>query len=114
MAIKPEEKRRFPRIGLHTPIRFQIRGLSQSDNAISDDISIGGLSFIGNTFIAPSTPVLLEINLLSRILHPVGKIAWSCSLPHSDRNRLGIEFVELSPGEKSYLSDYIDMQMGKL
>ncbi len=113
MIIKPEEKRRFPRIRLRAPIRFQIRGLPQSDNAISDDISIGGLSFTGNRFIAPSTPVILEINVLSRILHPAGRIAWSSPLPHSDRNRSGIEFVELSPNEKGHLADYIDMQTGK-
>lgn len=113
MAIKPEEKRRFPRIALRTPIRFQVRGLPQSDNAISENISIGGLSFVGSAFIAPSTPVMLAIDVLSRRLYPIGKVAWSCPLAHSDRNQLGIEFVELSSGEKNYLSNYIDMQMGK-
>lgn len=113
MAIKPEEKRQFPRIGLRIPIRFQIRGLPQFDNAISDNISVGGLGFTGERFIAPSTPVMLEIDVLSRILHSAGKIAWSHALPHSNRNRLGVEFVELSCSEKAYLSDYIDMQMEK-
>lgn len=113
MAIKPEEKRRFPRIGLCTPMRLQIRGLPQCDNLICENISIGGLSFIGNKFIAPATPVMLEINVLSRILHPVGRIVWSSALPHSDRNRVGIEFVDFVHTEKSYLSDYINMQMEK-
>ena len=114
MVLKPEEKRRSPRIRLRAPIRFQIRGLQQSDNAISDDISIGGLSFTGNRFIAPETPVMLEINVLSRILHPAGRIAWSNTLAHSDRNRLGIEFTELNAEEKGYLADFINMQTGKL
>ncbi len=114
MAIKPEEKRRFPRINLHTPIRYQIRGLPEFDNMVSDNISIGGIGFIGNKFIAPSTPVMLEVNILSRILKPIGKIAWSQPLPHSDRNRLGIEFLELDPIEKNYLQDFINMQLGQL
>jgi len=114
MVIKLEEKRRFPRIDFRTPIRYQIRGTSEFDNAISDNISIGGISFINSKFIAPVTPVMLEINVLSRILRPIGKIAWSSPLPHSNRNRLGIEFLELDSQEKNYLSDYIKMQMGQL
>lgn len=114
MVIKLEEKRHCPRINFHTPIRYQIRGTSEFDNAISDNISTGGISFINNKFIAPATPVMLEINVLSRILRPIGKIAWSSPLPHSYRNRLGIEFLELDPQEKNYLADYIKMQMGQL
>jgi len=110
MSVRPEDKRRFPRISLRTPVRCQIRGEHQFDNAISDNISAGGLSFVGNKFIPPSTPVMLEINVLSRILRPVGRIAWSQPLPHSDRNRLGIEFLELDTKESNYLKDFISMQ----
>jgi hypothetical protein len=109
MVLRPEEKRQFPRINLRTPIRYQIRGNSLFDHAVSDNISLGGLSYIGNTFIAPSTALMLEINILSKILRPVGKIIWSQPLPHSDRNRLGIEFLELDLNEKSYLADFISM-----
>ena len=104
------EKRRFRRVGLRVAIRYQVRGVPEFDNAVSEDISEGGLAFNGFKFIPPFTPVMLEINLFSKMLHPIGKITWCQTLSHSDRNRLGVEFLELDSSEKSYLSNYINMQ----
>lgn len=110
MVLRPEEKRRFPRINIHTSIHYRIRGLPQFDSALSDNVSAGGLSFISDRFIPPLTTVMLEINILSRILRPVGRVAWVSPLSHSDRNRFGIEFLEMDPIEKNYLTDYVNMQ----
>ena len=57
---------------------------------------------------------MLELNILSRALSLVGRIAWSLPLPHSDRYRFGIEFMEVEPVERYYLSDYIDIMMNKV
>lgn len=114
MAVNPEERRRFPRVGLHTPLRYQVRGVAQFNNALSDNISLGGMSFVANEFIAPQTALMLEVNLLSRIIRPIGKISWATPLPHSDRKRLGIEFVEVDTDDKNYLAEYMDMQMQQL
>jgi hypothetical protein len=54
---------------------------------------------------------MLEINVLNRILRPVGKVAWSMRLSHSHRNQTGIEFVEFNRPEQNYLKDFINMQM---
>jgi hypothetical protein len=53
---------------------------------------------------------MLEISLLSKILHPIGRVSWCQPLPHSSRNRLGVEFLEFNSLEKKHLSDYIEMQ----
>lgn len=108
-----EEKRRFPRIALKSPLHYQVRGTTDFDSAICDNISEGGAGFISNRYIAPATLVMLEINVLSRILKPIGRIVSSISLPHSDRNRLGIEFLEMENNEKHYLHDYISMQLAR-
>jgi len=80
-------------------------------HAISDNISVGGLSFIDESFFPTETLLMFEINLLSRVLHPAGRVAWSQALPHCARRRTGIEFVELNQSEKNYLTDYISMQL---
>ncbi|MBN2831486.1 MAG: PilZ domain-containing protein [Candidatus Omnitrophica bacterium] len=108
--MQREEKRRFRRIDLHTPVRYQIRGESDFDNTVSDNISAGGLAFNSLKFIPPSTAVMLEIGLLCRMLHPIGRVSWCQPLPHSNRNRLGVEFVEFSFSEKSFLSEYINIK----
>jgi hypothetical protein len=105
-----QEKRHFPRVNLKTPLVYKIRGLPQSDNGICEDISAGGIGFINDVFMAPATLLSLGINVLSRTLNPTAKVAWSQPLPHSDRYKVGVEFLEFDPVEKRYLSDYIDMQ----
>jgi hypothetical protein len=114
MVVKVENKRRFPRIRIQTPVRYQIRGRPEFTNTIADNISVGGLSFVNTDFIGPSTNLNLEINILFRILNPTARVSWAQPLLHSDRYKLGIEFIELEPVQKNYLSDYIDMQMGKI
>ncbi len=113
MAIRLEEKRRFPRITLKTPLRYKIRGMPECNSAVSDDISLGGIGFVNHCFIPPQISVGLEINILSKIISPIGRIAWSHPLPHSDRYRVGIEFLEFDPREKNFLADYMDMQRNK-
>ena len=108
--MQKEEKRRFQRVDLHAALRYQVRGSPAFDSAIADNISESGLAFNSSKFIAPSTPVMLEESLLSRILHPIGRVSWCQPLPHSDRNRLGVEFLELDPFERKHLSDYIGIQ----
>ena len=114
MALSQQDKRRFPRIRCATPLRYQVRGSGEFNNVLTDDISSSGVGFINDRFIAPATPIMLEINLLSNVLTPIGKVAWSEPLLHSYRYRLGIEFIEFNQRERDYLGDYIDMRMGKL
>lgn len=109
-----EERRRFPRLKVQTALRYQQRGSSDSDNAVCDDISAGGVSFTNDRFIQPSSVLMLEITLLSQVLNAVGRVVWSSSQPHSDRYRQGVEFLEIGQKEKNFLVDFIDMQLGGL
>lgn len=109
-----EENRRFPRVEIHVPLHYQVRGAPEFNNAITNNISMGGLGFVNEEFIAPKNDLILEINILSHLLNSIGKVVWSSPLLHSNRYRVGVEFLELDEKEKNYLQDYIDMQMNKL
>jgi len=109
---KQKENRETPRLNFRSGIRYQLRGKQDFDNGISQDISCGGLRLTNEQFIPTSTLVMLEINVLNRVLRPVGKVAWSMSLARSDRNQTGIEFVEFNGIERNYLKEYINMQIG--
>lgn len=104
-----KEKRRSPRIKLKTALRYQAIGACEFNNAICDNISIGGIGFINDRFIAPETRIALEINVSSRILYPTGRIAWSYALLHSDRYSVGVEFLEIKPKERDFLQDYVNL-----
>lgn len=113
MIINEANKRQFPRLNLHSPLRYQIRGNPHFDNAISDNVSVGGLSFTSDTFLAPDTKVMLEFNVLSRVLRTIGRVAWTSPLPHSYRNRSGVEFLEVPEEDRKYLSDYVDIRLSQ-
>ncbi|MDD4953595.1 MAG: PilZ domain-containing protein [Candidatus Omnitrophica bacterium] len=107
-----EEKNRrcFPRITLKTPLHYKVRGTTRFDNTISNDISVGGLGFSNNEFIAPNTILNFELNILSRIIRPSARVAWAVPIPHSDRCKMGVEFLEMEPEEKGSLTDYINIR----
>jgi hypothetical protein len=105
-----KDNRTTPRLNFHSGVRYQLRGKPNFDNGISNDISCGGLKFTNEQFIPTSTLVMLEINVLNRILRPLGRVAWSTSLAHSNRSQTGIEFVEFNRLERNYLKDFIDMR----
>ena len=107
---KQKENRGFPRLVFRTKIHYRFRGKPDFDIGISKDISCGGLRIANEEYIPTSTLLMLEINVLNRVLRPVGRVAWSMPLAHSNRNQTGIEFVEFNRVEQNYLKDFIDMQ----
>jgi len=113
MAIQEKKQiaRFFPRIDSQVQFRYQLKGLPEFENAVASDISCGGLRFTSDRFIPTSTTVVLEINLLNRILKPVGRIAWTTTLPHSYRNQMGVQFTDFDGTERKYLEDFVDTQL---
>lgn len=114
MIVGFKEKRRLSRIDLNIPLRYQVRGIPKANTTRSNNISLGGLGFVNNRFVAPKVLVELEFNILSRVLRPVGKIAWASVLPHCDNYNVGVEFLEFDPEEKNYLEDFLSLHTTKL
>ncbi len=111
MPLQKEEKRSFPRLILKTPLSWQIRGVSNINNAVNGDIGLGGLGFIDGNFVAANTCLNIQLNVATRVINVTGKVANINFLPYSDKYRLGIEFIELGAQEKEFLSNYINEQM---
>ena len=109
-ALQKDNKRRFRRIDLHAPVRYQVRGRPDFGNSISDNISEGGLALNTLNFIPPSTAVMLEISVLSRILRPIARVSWCQPMPHSDNSRVGLEFIEFNAADRNFLSEYINIR----
>jgi len=78
--------------------------------ALTQDISLLGTRLNTDRFFPVGLNLNLELNILSKIINPVGRVAWSQALPHSDRYQMGVEFIEVNPQDKNYLSDYINMR----
>jgi len=113
MADWREEKRRFPRIKLNTALCYQVRGAHDFNSTVSHDISESGVALVNDKFINCESLLNLKIKVLSRVLSAVGKVTWVNPMPHSNRFRIGVEFLEIDTWDKSYLCDYISMQSNK-
>lgn len=108
-----EKRRRFKRISLLIPIHYRIRGKPDFDNGLSDNISEGGCAFKSYKFIPRGSLLMLELEILKKVIYPIGRVVWCQFSSYSERNRVGVEFVEFDPLEKAFLSDYINMFFGK-
>lgn len=112
MSVSWIEKRRSPRINAKVPLRYQIRGKPEYSSAISGNLSISGLGFINDQFIAPNNCLNIEINLPAQVINAVGRVTRADSLRGSDRYCLGVEFLEMDRRQKSALSDYLGKRIG--
>ena len=113
MQIFNPEKRREIRLNLSAPVRYQIRGSQVFGNTVTRNISRGGTCFIADRFIKPETRLSVDVNILARSINSIGTVRWAEAIAHSDKYRLGVEFTILSPQDKNYLSDYLDMRIPK-
>ena len=111
MNIRPKDLRRFPRIKFQNSLHYQVRGSPDSSSTISDNISINGICFINDRYLPALTSIMLDINLLSRVLRPIGRVVWSEPFSHSDRFKAGVEFFEFDQQEKKFLSEFITMKL---
>jgi c-di-GMP-binding flagellar brake protein YcgR len=109
-ALLSKEKRHFPRINFKAPLHYQIYGSGEPQDTSAEDISLGGMGFIDQQFLAPGSIIRLAFNVFSRYVQATGRIAWSQVLPHSDRYRIGIEFQGLDAKAKKDIKDFIEIQ----
>jgi len=114
MDIRPKDLRRFPRVKFQNPLHYQVRGSPESSSTISENISLNGISFINDKYLPSLSSIMLEISLLSRVLHPIGRVVWSAPFSHSERFKAGVEFFEFDQQEKEFLSEFITMKLRQI
>ena len=106
-----KEKRQFQRFNAKFPIRYQIKRGGFFASALTADVSLSGTRLNADRFFPRGLNLNLQLNILSKIINPIGKVIWSQPLPHSNRYQMGIEFIEINPQDKNYLSDYINKRI---
>jgi len=114
MEAAATEKRRFPRIEFKSPLQYRLRGTRGYRNTIAEDVSLGGLRFSDNYFVAPKSHLNLEFNALNRLIQAVGKVVWVSHIPHTDRYRYGVEFIGSDRQNLSFLNDFIMLRTGAI
>ena len=113
MELTENNKRIHPRIPLKNALHWKVRGKATFDNCLTENVSLGGLGFNADTYMAPQTILMMEFKLLSHMCNPVGRIAWVNPIAHANRYHYGIEFIESNATQQENLKQFISMQLEK-
>ena len=86
----------------------QIPGEESIINALTKDISPGGLRIMTNVLLPVGTTLKLEIVLSQRRrrLHAGGVVRWARSVYEEELYEMGIEFDHISPEDKMLLLEH--------
>lgn len=109
---KPDEKRKTPRFRMSVPVEYKkLRGTPEAlKGSLAKDLSVGGVRFITDEFMAFTARLVLDIMLPlpERPVSAVSKIAWIKKLPIGDKYEIGNQFLEMSKDDKNRLSNYLE------
>ena len=86
----------------------QIPGDESIVNALTKDISPGGIRIMANVLLPVGTLLKLEIVLSQRRrrLHATGVVRWARSVYEEELHEMGIEFDHISPEDKMLLLEH--------
>lgn len=111
------ERREHPRVGIAMPVRY--RGIRQSSdsaiNAITRDISRGGIRILVDEFISVFTRLVVEISIPSviRPIKVVSKVAWVCKRPYGDQYEVGMQFIDIPQEDRRDIFEFVDKSSRK-
>jgi hypothetical protein len=101
------EKREFQRVEIQLPMKFR-ETLAQPPlyrGAQVRDVSLGGVRFRTENFLAHDTSLIVEFQLPEslRAIRAISKVSWLRCLPSGHRFEVGSEFVEMTASERALL-----------
>ena len=103
-----DEKRRDLRIKENLPIRYESIPRAKFGNALSQDISEGGVRLTLDEFIPKLSKMLLMINLMpNKLVELNAEVRWAERVSHSYHYQVGLEFQDISPDARRSISEYV-------
>lgn len=118
--VMPSEKRKFARLDLALSVSYAVRDggriIHDPREALSSDISEGGLRLMTPTALAIGTEVDLHISLEGDTrapLHAVGEVVWQHK--HSSASfETGVTIREMPQADRSRFMQFVFDQMSKI
>ena len=112
-----EERRRFPRIPETFTVQYRVSGELAATwaEAVTQNVSAGGIRFRVPEPLGPGTTVALQVKLpgIAQALHVKGQVAWS-RMQASGVVEVGVEFVNLSEREQRMIDQLVGFLRGRV
>ncbi len=106
MLIQRSEKRATTRFRASLPVQF--RYLTKINNALTHDLSEGGLSFTTNDFIPVNTQLFVAVLPKEEPLRAGGTVVWVQKMPYGDRYNIGVKFTDINAYNKARIASLGD------
>ena len=114
------EKRRDSRIDEEDKVLIELltNGRPPADktiiNALTKDVSPGGVRLLTNVLLPVNTLLKMEIVLSQRRrqVHAMGVVRWAHSMYEEEMFEIGIEFTQISPDDKMLLLEHTYKKRG--
>ncbi|NQT32818.1 MAG: PilZ domain-containing protein [Candidatus Omnitrophica bacterium] len=108
-----EEKRKFPRIVTHIPVKYRKLndpGSVSGGGSVTKNLSVGGVRFTTPEFISRACRLILELDMpmLTKPIKAISKVAWIRKLSSGGNFEIGSRFLEISKTDKELVSKYVD------
>jgi c-di-GMP-binding flagellar brake protein YcgR len=115
-AIDPPKRNRRKESRVNEEDKVVVEILSNSNpsgevmvfNALTKDISPGGVRVMANRSLPPGTPIRLEIVLprSRKLIRGKGKISWTRSVYEEELFEMGVEFTQIPLKDKMILLEH--------
>ena len=103
-----KERRRYPRAGLSIPLRYkELNGKTYlAKGTLSKDVSVGGVRFHSDKFIALACHLVVEMNFPSteKPIKAISKIAWIKRARFGDNYELGNQFLAMTNEDEAIMT----------
>jgi c-di-GMP-binding flagellar brake protein YcgR len=114
------ERRRDSRINEEDKVLIELltNGRPPADktiiNALTKDVSPGGVRLLTNVLLPVNTLLKMEIVLSQRrrMVHAMGVVRWARSMYEEELFEVGIEFTQISPDDKMLLLEHTYKKRG--
>ena len=108
-----EERRKFKRKEVHVPLRIsRLKGVSVSPlgDALSANMSEGGVCFRAPEFVSMSHRLVFEIELptLASPVRIIARVAWIAKEGENGEFVIGSQFLEASKEDRELVKKYMD------
>jgi len=119
VPLSPQQRRRDSRINEEDKVVIELltNGQPPTDktviNALTKDISPGGVRLMTNVLLPANTLLKMEIVLAQRrVIHAVGIVRWTRSMYEEELFEMGIEFTQISTDDKILLLEHTYKKRG--
>ena len=110
-----KERRKSPRVEVSIPVRYkELYGNSYlSTGTLTKNVSVGGVKFSADRFIALACRLLIEMRLpsIEKPIKTISKVAWIKKSPVGNLYEIGNHFLAMTKEDNAIISGYVKKAM---